>query len=197
MIKEKRIIILFLLALATMIHVYSIFAQNAQLNIQNIFIPSGYMGDGEYSGGNYIKFDGAYRHHPHSEPDCIKIEYKFGPQKWGGIYWQNRADNWGKFPPKNLSNSNFTKVVFWARGEKGNEKVEFKSGGIYDQKFDFYDSYSVSIGRIDLSTEWKKYEINLTGEDLSSVIGGFCWVSSQDYNSDKKIIFYIDDIHFE
>ena len=197
MIKKIRIVSLILFIVAIMFHGNSLFAQNSQLSIQNTFIPSGYMGDGEYSGSDYIKFDGAYTNNPHSEPDCIKIEYKFGPHKWGGIYWQNRADNWGKFPPKNLSKRNFTKVVFWVKGEKGNEKVEFKSGGIYDKKYKFYDSYNVSIGRVSLSTDWQKYEINLKDEDLSSVIGGFCWVVSQDFNSDKKIVFYIDDIIFE
>jgi len=43
----------------------------------------------------------------------------------------------------------------------------------------------------------KKYEIDLEGSDLSSVIGGFCWVASKDFNSHPTIVFYFDDIYFE
>jgi hypothetical protein len=34
-------------------------------------------------------------------------------------------------------------------------------------------------------------------QDLTAVIGGFCWVASADYNADRKITFFLDDIFFE
>lgn len=168
---------------------------NKKFDIQNRFIASGYIGDGEYDG--YIKLDGACTNNPHSKPTCIKITYKFGSQRWGGIYWQNKPDNWGNLPGKNFSKKGFTKVTFWAKGESGNETVEFKSGGIYNASKKFRDSYEESTGRTSLSQEWTKYEIDLDGVDLSSVIGGFCWVASKDFNSQDEIIFYLDDIYFE
>lgn len=167
-----------------------------KLDIQNRFIASGYMGDGEY-GEKYIKFDGAFETKPHSSPNCIKITYTFGPNKWAGIYWQNKPDNWGDRPGNNYSKKGFTKVTFWAKGETGKKVVEFKSGDIYNAKKKYHDSYGESTGRLTLTNEWTKYEIDLEGADLSSVIGGFCWVASKDYNSQKSITFYIDDIYFE
>jgi len=42
-----------------------------------------------------------------------------------------------------------------------------------------------------LSKEWESHEIDLSGLDFSSVIGGFCWVS------DKSCTIYLDEIRFE
>jgi len=166
------------------------------VNIQDFFVSSGYMGDGEY-GRKYITFDGACESNPRSEPTCIKIKYTFGPVRWAGIYWQNKADNWGDLPGNNYSKKRITKVTFWAKGETGKEVVEFKSGEIYNPNKKYHDSYNGTTGRITLTNEWKKYEIDLEGADLSSVIGGFCWVASRDYNSRDSITFFIDDIFFE
>lgn len=184
----------------------TIFANNAitqeeskekpKLDIQNIFTASGWMGDGEY-GRKYIDFDGACETIPYSEPTCIRIKYTFGPKRWAGIYWQNKPDNWGDKPGNNYSKKGFTKVTFWAKGETGKEVVEFKTGGISDSKKKYHDSFEETIGRITLSKEWKQYIVDLESADLSSVIGGFCWVASSDYNNQKTIVFYIDDIYFE
>jgi hypothetical protein len=167
-----------------------------KIDIQNTFIPSGYMGDGEY-GTKYIKFEGSYEVSPHSAPKSIKIKYTFGPQSWAGIYWQNKPDNWGDKPGNNYSNKGFSKVTFWAKGETGKEVLEFKSGGISNSSKKYHDSYEETTGRLTLTKEWQQYFINLKAADLSSVIGGFCWVASKDFNSQSSIVFYIDDIYFE
>ena len=74
--------------------------------------------------------------------------------------------------------------------------VEFKAGGIHDRTKRYKDSFEVSLGRIPLTREWQQHRINLEGKDLSSVIGGFCWVASQPANPDG-LTFYLDDIRFE
>jgi hypothetical protein len=166
------------------------------IDIQNLFTPSGWMGDGEY-GREYILFSGANRENPHSPPDCIKIEYTFGPKAWGGIYWQNQPDNWGDMPGNNYAGIGISKVTFWARGETGTEVVEFKSGGIKNANKKHNDSFIAGSGMIQLSDTWKKYQIDLSKTDLRNVLGGFCWVAGKDYNAAKKITFYLDDIFFE
>lgn len=171
-------------------------SQTLNVNIQNLFTPSGWIGDGEY-GREYISFSGANTDRPHSPPRSIKISYKFGPKSWGGIYWQNQPDNWGDRPGNNYADSRFSKITFWARGETGGEVVEFKSGGIDSSVKKYRDSYVATIGRVSLSREWKQYQIPLFGADLSSVIGAFCWVASADYNNSKSIMFYLDDIVLE
>lgn len=171
-------------------------APTSKVDIQNVFTPSGWMGDGEY-GKKYIQFSGESSDEPHSPPTSIKITYTFGPTPWGGIYWQNLPDNWGEKPGMNYSGSRFSKITFWARGSTGRETVEFKSGGTDNPGKKYRDSYVVTIGRVHLSREWKKYEIPLSGVNLSSVIGAFCWVASADYNESKIITFYLDDIILE
>jgi hypothetical protein len=75
--------------------------------------------------------------------------------------------------------------------------VEFKAGGIENSSKKYHDSFEVTLGRVTLTREWKQYQIDLSGADLSSVIGGFCWVASADYNSGAKMTFFLDDILLE
>jgi len=170
--------------------------EKTRIDIQNLFTPSGWMGDGEY-GRKYIVFEGANKTDPHSKPSCIEIKYTFGPQMWAGIYWQNEPDNWGDQPGNNYSKENLIKVTFWARGTTGNEVVEFKSGGIKNNGKPYHDTLTRTTGRITLSKNWQQYTISLKDADLSSIIGGFCWVASKGYNNSSDITFYLDDIQFE
>jgi hypothetical protein len=170
--------------------------ENKGISIQNLFTSSGWMGDGEF-GRKYITFEGANESNPHSSPSCIKIKYVFGPKKWAGIYWQNQPDNWGDLPGNNYSKEDLAKVTFWARGTTGKEIVEFKSGGIKNSGKTHHDTYVRTTGRVSLTTNWKQYTINLKNADLSSVIGGFCWVASKDYNNSDSITFYLDDLQFQ
>src|SRR5258708_5369389 len=58
------------------------------------FTASGFMGDGE-QGTKFIHLMEAWKDKPHSAPSCIKVIYSPGPNGWGGVYWQNKPDNWG------------------------------------------------------------------------------------------------------
>jgi hypothetical protein len=175
---------------------YSQQAERIRIDIQTLFTQSGWMGDGEY-GRKYIDFSGANSDNPHSPPTAIKITYTFGPTRWGGIYWQNEPDNWGDKPGTNYTNRGLSKITFWARGETGTEVVEFKAGGIESPRKKYRDSFRATIGRVTLSKEWRQYQIDLSNADLSSVIGGFGWVASADYNPTKKLSFFLDDMFFE
>ncbi len=161
------------------------------INLSALFIPSGYMGDGE-SGKKYIKYIGACTETPFSLPTCIKIQYIPGTVGWGGFYWQNKANNWGDKQAENYSAKKYTTIRFYAKGQNGGETIEFKSGGI-DAGKKFKDSYEKSIGKITLEKGWKEYKINLKGLDLSSVIGGFCWVATSADNP-TGATFFLDDI---
>lgn len=167
--------------------------QKTSVDIQNLFTPSGWMGDGEY-GRKYMVFSSADRTQPHAQPTSIKVTYTFGPQRWGGLYWQNLPNNWGEQPGNNYSGKGFSKVTFWARGETGSEVVEFKVGGIDSPAKPYRDSLVVTLGRVTLTKEWKQYTIDLSGQNFNSVIGGFCWVASSDYNNGNQVTFYLEDI---
>lgn len=162
------------------------------VNVQDAFSPSGWMGD-----WRDISFNDASTDNPHSEPTCIKITYsavKSQGEGWAGIYWQYPDKNWGDKPEgRNLTGA--TKLTFWARGEKGGEKAEFKVSGITGKYPDSIQP-SVSTGVVVLSDKWQQYTIDLAGKDLSHVIGGFCWVTNKNQNPQGCTI-YLDDIKYE
>ncbi|NIM13974.1 MAG: hypothetical protein GTO45_18165 [Candidatus Aminicenantes bacterium] len=166
------------------------------LDVWAKFTAAGWMGDGEY-GEKYIQLAEAWKENPHSAPLCIRITYTPGPKKgWAGIYWQNEPDNWGDEPGDNLQKIGYKKLTFWARGENGGEVVEFKAGGINAPGKAYRDSFEVNLGKVVLEKTWKQFTIDLEGQDLSSVIGGFCWVASRAANP-KGLTFYLDDIYYK
>ena len=159
---------------------------------KNHFIPSGWMGD-----HGDIKINPNCRENIHSRNSCIRIEYTAKGKQgnaWAGIYWQNPENNWGMRKGGGFDLSTSTKLTLWARGENGGEVIrEFKMGGISGA---YPDSDSASIGPVTLTKEWKQYIIDLTGMDLSYIIGGFCWVASA-MDNPEGMVFYLDDIIYE
>jgi len=159
---------------------------------KNHFIPSGWMPNADTA--KDIKYDNANKENPYSGNTCIKITYKdVSGNRWAGIMWQHPANNWGNVDGGyDLSSSK--KVTFWARGEKGGERIEeFKVGGIMGE---YPDSDMASIGPIILTKDWQQYTIDLAGKDMSYISGGFCWATNIDVNP-EGITFYLDDIKYE
>jgi len=160
-------------------------------SIQNHFISSGYMGD-----TSDVKIDLGSIEDPYAGSTCIKIEYNNNVShgaRWAGVYWQNPANNWGGIDG-GFDLSKATKVTFWARGEKGNERIEeFKIGGLLGE---YSDSDSAGIGPVILTQEWKQYTIDLVGKDVSYILGGFCWSTNIDVNP-EGVVFYLDEIRYE
>lgn len=157
----------------------------------NHYIPSGWMGD--YGD---LKLDQDWKDNPHSGKTSIKWTYSAAATQgasWAGAYWQHPANNWGN-KPGGFDLRGYSKLTFWARGEKGGEVInEFKVGGITGEVM---DSDSAAIGPIELTKAWKQYTIDLSGKDLQKIIGGFCWATGRDVNPDGFVI-YFDDIQFE
>ncbi len=157
----------------------------------NHYIPSGWMGD--YGD---IKFNDKHMENPHGGSTCIQIVYTNKATqgaRWAGIYWQNPPNNWGT-RPGGYDLTGAKKLTFWARGEKGGERIEeFKIGGITGE---YADSDVAGIGPVVLTAEWQQFTIDLEGKDLSSISGGFCWATNLDVNPDGAT-FYLDDIRYE
>ena len=163
-------------------------------SLDNHYIPSGWM---PATAARDIKLDTNWQNYPFSGDTCIRVGYenKSGT-RWAGIFWQNPANNWGTVPDAGFDLQGAGKLTFWARGDKGGELItEFKMGGLASGEY--FDSDSASLSQTQLTKEWKKYEIDLRGKDLSYVIGGFCWSTSIDVNDPKGIVFYLDEIKYE
>ena len=157
----------------------------------NHYVASGYMGDYSDVGVVMSSFD-----NPHTGTTCIKITYSNAVSqgaRWVGVYWQNPANNWGD-RQGGFDLTGATKLSFWVRGENGGERIEeFKMGGVTGL---YPDSDIAGIGPVLLTTEWKQYEMDLRGKDLSYISGGFAWATNIDVNPEGAT-FYLDDIRYE
>lgn len=167
---------------------------SAPFCLANNFYPSGYMGDGEgedKKGTDPIDLNDQWTKNCHSDAACTRIIYRPPSNKWAGVYWQYPDGNWGDEPGRKIIGAK--KLVFWARGERGAELVSFKVGGIDKKKYK--DSLNRSLGPLKLTTDWKRYEVDLSDADTSSVIGAFAWSASARGNPDG-VTFYLDGICF-
>lgn len=159
---------------------------------ENHYTPSGFMPNGDC-----IDLDDSWQENCYSGSSCIQINYdpvcSREGEKWGGIYWLNPPNNWGRRKGGyNLTGAK--RLTFYARGERGGEHIaEFTIGGING---DYADSDTVVFGPVILSDEWKKYAIDLNGKDLSHISGGFSWTTNEEVNEDS-CLFYLDEIRFE
>lgn len=165
-------------------------------------VPAGWM-----SGGNPSSFLSltATATNCHGTGGCLRIGYRPGGV-WGGIYWwpltcgdSGTAAAWSAVRAEScvisvLNAGGFEEVkllTFWARGDSGGERIEFKIGG-----HDIAPIPGRSMGTRALTQGWEKYEIDLEGVDVTRVIGLFAWVAS-DLDNPNGATFYLDEIQFE
>ena len=154
------------------------------------FVPSGFMGD-----SSDITIVGTYKQNPAKGQHCMKIKYSAKAaqgNKWAGVYWQDPANNWGTVKGAGYNLTGAKKVKFMAKGDKGGETLEFKAGGISGE---FPDSFRAEAPIVTLTADWKEYEIDLAGQDLNTVIGGFLFAVAKDKNPDGAT-FYLDEVEF-
>ncbi|MCK5215445.1 MAG: hypothetical protein KAR05_08840 [Candidatus Omnitrophica bacterium] len=158
----------------------------------NHFSPSGFMPNGKC-----LEISDAWQEDCYEGKTCIKFVYDIEcskqEQQWVGVYWLNPANNWGgRKGGFNLEGA--SRLTFWARGEKGGERIEeFSIGGIDGE---YADSDMAIIGPVILTDEWNEYIIDLRGKDLSYISGGFTWTSNVEVNP-ESCVFYLDNIQFE
>ncbi|MFN0118560.1 MAG: hypothetical protein ACKVQC_09755 [Elusimicrobiota bacterium] len=172
----------------------------------NHYAPSGWMGDfgdlklnqGWVKADKPATKDAKKDKAAATEDTCIQIKYTAERKQgagWGGIYWQHPANNWGD-KRGGFDLSSYTKLTFWAKGERGDEVVDkFFIGGITGQTEEG-DSDEASIAPVSLGKEWKQYTIDLKGLDLSHIIGGFGFAANADANP-KGFNIYVDEIRLE
>jgi outer membrane protein OmpA-like peptidoglycan-associated protein len=143
-----------------------------------------------------LNLSGGFVPTPFGKGPCIQVIYSpSGKQGWAGLFWQDPANNWGDIP----GNAGYDlrgaeRLTFWARGEKGGEKLrEARVGGIMGQ---YPDSATAAIGPITLSKGWKQYTVDLRGKDLHHIIGGF-GISLRKEDNPNGATLYLDDIVYE
>ena len=150
------------------------------------YSPSGYMGN-----ARAIAMDPSCAEAPHSGKTCLKVTFS-APKDWGGVAWQDPADDWGDLPG-GLALSSAKTLSFWAKGSEGGEVVTFSLGLLGPDK-PFPDTASAKLDKLVLTPRWTRYSLDLKGLDLSRIKTPFSWVLASD---SKPVVFYLDDVKFE
>jgi hypothetical protein len=154
---------------------------------RNHFIPSGFFGD--FADLTLNTADGSS---PQSGPTAIRIDYRpRGPQKFAGIFFQ--CGTFGDTQNVGFNLSLARQVQFWARASRANLKVEFKVGGIMGAFPDSFPSTATSPVFVELGTDWRQFTIDVSGRNLTRVIGGFMFVTSTAENPSGASVF-IDEV---
>jgi hypothetical protein len=170
-----------------------------------------------------VSFSGICTNHPHSGATCIQCTFtNIGGTNGGGFYFMNGI-LYGVAPLPYFGGTNLpgspiiisnysgydltgaTGLTYWARGKTGGEKVEFFVGGVGRDPASgnatnpFPDSLprTPPLGTTTvLTTNWQQFTLDLTGKNLTNVMGGFAWYASGSNNT-SGATFYLDDIQYE
>jgi hypothetical protein len=166
-----------------------------------------------------VTVNGSWTNQPRSGATCIRNAFSGTGTNFGGFYFLNGIlvgsaplPYFGEavVPETTVVVSNYTglnlwgatALTFWARGEKGGEKIEFFLGGVGREPGrapnPFPDSTArhPQAGTITLSRAWQKFTINVSGLNLTNVMGGFGWMATGSDNP-AGATFYLDDIQYE
>lgn len=172
----------------------------------NHFKPTGFMGDvGD------VVMDEASTVEPHSGTTALRFRYSpegrgpnecsySPPCKWAGVYWLEPPNNWGRdpeFQDQGFDLSEYSRLVFSAKASK-DISITFKVGGIVADYGDSLEYPRTTTAEV--TNEWKQYEIDLSGAELSHIIGGFVWTldwQELEQRNYQEIEFYLDDVRFE
>lgn len=163
------------------------------------------------SGASPVTINGSWTALPHSGATAIRAE--FTPSApFGGFYFQNGTltstvpqPNFGDTPNAGVNLAGATALTFWARGERGGERLEFFVAGVGrnaatgapTNPYPDSSPRRPAVGTLStLSNAWQKFTIDLTSMDLSYVLGGFGWVASSAENP-SGAVFFLDDIQYE
>jgi hypothetical protein len=156
--------------------------------VDDVYAPSGFMGDGE-SPGALVDAPTCTMRAGEKKGLCHHVTWKPGMKGWAGIYWQYPDGNWGTKPGHSIA-AGATAISFWAWGSKGGEKVDFFAG------INPPDGFKVETGDITLTTTPTQYFVKLGSAKYDVVVGAFGWSSG---TSDGKtpVQFYVDDIQWQ
>ena len=152
----------------------------------DVYVPSGHMGNTQA-----IKLVPDYKDQAKTGKSCLQVQYNAG-QDWSGVLWQSPEQDWDGKLPGGLNLSGARALEFWARGEKGGEVVNFQVGGIEGDQ-PYVDSARANLPEVRLTSQWKKYRIDLTGKDLRRIKTGFGYSLA---GQGTPVVFYIDQIQY-
>ncbi|MDR1029135.1 MAG: hypothetical protein LBL63_06925 [Clostridiales Family XIII bacterium] len=139
----------------------------------------------------------------------IVCEIDLSKHGWGGYMFLNGILPEGRTEPLSdfgehdagLDLTGAAALTFYAKGETGDERVEFFMGGLgvgESGVAPYADTGEITLGYVTLSKTWERFEIPLDGLDLTRIGCGFGWVTNDSNNPDVQAVrFYVDEIRYE
>lgn len=166
----------------------------APLAVDTAFLATGWMGEAP-TAVLFVDCAGT-RATPSALGNCHTVTYAvpaMDSMGWAGISWQNPQDYWEDPPAPFVGYPmpcGATKIVFYAKGEVGGEKVDFWGGNA---------AYQAKKSGVALSTEWTRIEMPFAGTPDDNVTLGFGWAMGAEAagGPGQTAIFHLDDIHWE
>jgi hypothetical protein len=149
------------------------------------WVPTGWMGNSKS-----LTVDGDYGDNVVGGQYAMRMHFR-ARNSWAGVVWQNPPENWGE-QDGGFDLTGAARLEIWARGERGGEKVGF-GVGLIDGKKPYPDSAIVKSRTIELTEEWRRYDLALDGEDLSSIKTGFVVTLE---SGRRPVTIYLDNIRF-
>lgn len=120
------------------------------------------------------------------------------PPNWVGLVVPVQQDYWGEWEADGLDLSKAKKLVFFAKGEKGNEQIQVKAAIATDKQYGDSALIPVTSPWLTLEKDWKRYEIPIAdASQLKRVITPFALIANKSYNPEGRITFYVDEIYYE
>jgi hypothetical protein len=115
-----------------------------------------------------------------------------------GFVIASDIENWGTCSGRrrlNISGAN--KLVFYARGEKGDEKIRVKALIAGQEPFGDSETDPFQTDWLSLNQKWQRFEFPITNKNLDSVITPFVLeIQTANYNRDMVKVF-VDEIYYE
>lgn len=152
---------------------------------------TGYMG--EQNGIEALDVDTTWPGEPENGTHCAYISYDRTKEQWSSLFIQGDG-TWNRGPGIGLNLAGCDKLVFYAKGRVGKENVKFGFGyDTADQSGLTDSSYASRV--ITLTNYWTRYELDLSGKDLSHINGLFMF-SVDAFNNPYNVEFYLDNITY-
>lgn len=172
------------------------------------FVPYAWMPE---NAGQFAQLDPESRDQPNPEPGeeagsgtCMAVSVK-----WQSPYWFAVAFVSGPSAPPWWGEDNrgwyydlsgLKKLVFYARGENGGERIQVKVGILGDKKYGDSLPFPVESRWLPLTKEWKRYEVDFaTAKPRNRIANGFTFVLSRDQQEGnaRTTRFFLDTIYME
>lgn len=124
---------------------------------------------------------------------CSKIVYNRDLEDWANAYVTATGENRAG-PGIGLDLTGAKKLVFYAKGRYGDEKITF-GYGFEPNQIGFSDSSKARRIENLHKDYWQRYEFDLNGKDLSHINGLFMFGVEKQFNP-QGATFYLDNITY-